>query len=243
LRLGTPERLELDYFKVNREGWRFIAIFAVVTLLLFWLWEPLGWLGVLATVWCVFFFRDPDRVTPIRDGIVVAPADGIVVQVTDAPPPPELDMGDAPLPRISIFLNVFDVHVNRMPCDGRIVRTHYRPGKFVNAALDKASVDNERMALRVEPDFQKPDFQTGQGDMAVVQIAGLVARRIILWSNQGDQLLAGQRFGMIRFGSRTDLYLPPGTSPLVIPGQRMIGGETVVADLASSEAPRAGVSR
>jgi len=238
LRLGTPERLELDYFKVNREGWRFIAIFAVITLVLFWLWQPLGWIGVIATIWCVFFFRDPDRVTPIRDGIVVAPADGIVVQVTDAPPPPELDMGDAPLPRISIFLNVFDVHVNRMPCDGRIVKTHYRPGKFVNAALDKASVDNERMALRVET-----DYETGRGDMAVVQIAGLVARRILLWSNQGDQLLAGQRFGMIRFGSRTDLYLPPGTSPLVIPGQRLIGGETVVADLTSTEAQRSGVSR
>jgi len=128
--------------------------------------------------------------------------------------------------------------VNRMPCDGRIVKTHYRPGKFVNAALDKASVDNERMALRVET-----DYETGRGDMAVVQIAGLVARRILLWSNQGDQLLAGQRFGMIRFGSRTDLYLPPGTSPLVIPGQRMIGGETVVADLTSTEAQRSGVSR
>lgn len=238
MRLGTPERLELDYFKLNPEGWRFVAIFAVITVILFWLWQPLGWLGVLATVWCVFFFRDPDRMTPIRDGIVVAPADGIVVQVGEAPPPPELEMGDTPLPKISIFLNVFDVHVNRMPCDGRIVKTHYRPGKFVNAALDKASVDNERMALRVTP-----DFETGRGDMAVVQIAGLVARRILLWSNQGDELLAGQRFGMIRFGSRTDLYLPPGTAPLVIPGQRMIGGETVVADLTSTEPARAGVCR
>ncbi|MFN4088233.1 MAG: phosphatidylserine decarboxylase [Alphaproteobacteria bacterium] len=239
---------------MNREGWRFVAIFAVITVILFWVWAPLGWLGLLGTAWCVYFFRDPDRVTPVRDGLVVAPADGIVVQVTDAVPPAELDMGDTPMPRISIFLNVFDVHVNRMPCDGRIVRTHYRPGKFVNAALDKASVDNERMALRVRPDAADVDPGVGDpgvgdpgipvpGDMAVVQIAGLVARRIVLWSREGDQLLAGQRFGMIRFGSRTDLYLPPGIAPLVMPGQRTIGGETVVADLASREPQRVGVAR
>lgn len=243
MRLGTPTNLDIDYLKINREAWRFVGIFALVTLILFWIWTPLGLLGVLATAWCVYFFRDPDRVTPIRDGLVVAPADGIVVMVTDASPPPELNMGDLPRPRISIFLNVFDVHVNRMPCDGRIVKAAYHPGKFVNAALDKASADNERMALRIAVDSPPADVEGEASDIAVVQIAGLVARRIILWSREGDQLLAGQRFGMIRFGSRTDLYLPVGVSPLVVPGQRMIGGETIVADFASREPQRSGIAR
>ncbi|HXG80466.1 MAG TPA: phosphatidylserine decarboxylase, partial [Sphingomicrobium sp.] len=174
--------LSLDLVRVNPEGWPFIAIFALVAFILFFVWEPLGWLGVLATVWCVFFFRDPERVTPVRPGLLVAPADGIVMQIVPASPPRELGMGDEPRTRISIFLNVFDVHVNRMPGDGRVVQRAYRPGKFINASLDKASEDNERLALRVRLDSSGPQ---GPADIAVVQIAGLIARRIRCWVAEG----------------------------------------------------------
>ncbi len=232
--------LSLDLVKVNPEGWPFIGLFALVTLILFFVWEPLGWLGVLATTWCIFFFRDPERVTPVRDGLLVAPADGIVTQIVAAAPPRELGMGDEPRPRISIFLNVFDVHVNRMPADGRVVKRAYRPGKFINASFDKASEENERLSLRLRLD--RPGVPEPV-DIAVVQIAGLVARRIRCWVAEGDVVLAGQRYGMIRFGSRADVYLPPGVPPLVCEGQRMVAGETVIADLASPEPARRGASR
>jgi phosphatidylserine decarboxylase len=209
---------------IHREGYPFIAGFAVATLVLFWLWPPLGWLGVIATLWCVYFFRDPLRVTPIREGIVVVPADGRVCQVVNAVPPPELGLGEQPLPRVSIFMSVFDCHINRSPVAGRVERIVYRAGKFVSADLDKASEDNERNAFVIV---------TGSGQrLAVIQIAGLIARRIVCFAREGDSLGAGQRIGMIRFGSRVDVYLPEGTRVLAGEGQIAIAGETVIADLA-----------
>jgi phosphatidylserine decarboxylase len=219
---------------IHPDGWRFLAIAAVLTALLFWLATPLGWLGVVGTAWCAYFFRDPWRVTPQRDGLVIAPADGRVVSVGPAAPPAELGFGDAPMLRIGIFLNVFDVHVNRMPMAGRVVKRAYHAGKFLNASVDKASEENERMAIRLA---------TGEGnDIAVVQIAGLVARRIVCTVAEGQEVVAGERFGLIRFGSRTDLYLPPGWAVLALEGQRMIGGETVIADARVQEPPRRGVT-
>ncbi|MBI3711251.1 MAG: phosphatidylserine decarboxylase [Proteobacteria bacterium] len=220
---------------INRDGWPFIAVGAIATALLAWAWPPLGWFGAGLTAWITYFFRDPARVTPMRPGLIVSPADGRVQLVVRAPPPTELAMGEAPLTRISIFLNIFDVHVNRVPADGTIVAVHYRPGKFVNAALDKASEDNERMAVRLAV--------AGHGDLAVVQIAGLIARRIKCSLAAGQAVKAGARYGLIRFGSRVDVYLPPGASPLVSVGQRAIGGETVLADLVSGEPPRQGEVR
>src|SRR5437016_7927783 len=184
---------------VTPEGYPFIGAFALVSLVLFWLWCPLGWLGTLATIWCAYFFRDPPRVTPVRDGLVVAPADGRISQVTSVAPPPEFGFGSKPLPRISIFMSVFDCHVNRSPVSGKIEKIIYQPGKFLNADLDKASTDNERNALVIA---------TSGARIAVVQIAGLVARRIVCFVRNGDSINAGQRFGMIRFGSRLDVYLP-----------------------------------
>jgi phosphatidylserine decarboxylase len=221
--------------RLHPEGWPFVAGGAIATLLLGWLWAPLFWVGLVLTLWMAFFFRDPDRVTPVRPGFIISPADGRVQMVTSAVPPPELGMGPAPLPRISIFLNVFDVHVNRVPADGTIAALDYRPGLFLNAALDKASEDNERMAVRLT-------MADGR-DIAFVQIAGWVARRIKCTLRQGQTVRAGERYGLIRFGSRADIYLPPGTSPLVVVGQRAIGGETVLADLASGEVPRQGEVR
>ena len=183
----------------------------------------LAWIGLAFTLFCLYFFRDPERVTPGRAGLVVAPADGRIVSVAAVAPPEELGLGDAPRWRVAIFLSVIDVHVNRMPADGTVTRIAYRHGRFVNASLDKASTDNERNALAI----RLPDGR----DMAVVQIAGLIARRILCHVHEGDRLAAGARFGLIRFGSRTDLYLPPGVQPLVVEGQTMIGGETVIAEL------------
>lgn len=220
---------------VNREGWPFIALFAVVALLLGQLWAPLGWLGAGLTCWCVYFFRDPDRITPVRPGLVISPADGLVQMVGMAVPPAELGMGTEPRMRVSVFMSVFDVHVNRIPVDGRVVKVAYHPGKFLNAALDKASEDNERMAVRIE-------MADGR-DIAFVQIAGLVARRIKCDLMEGQEVRAGQRFGLIRFGSRVDVYLPDGVAPLTPCGQLTYAAETVLADLASAEAPRGGEVR
>ncbi|HEX9792228.1 MAG TPA: phosphatidylserine decarboxylase [Kiloniellales bacterium] len=220
---------------IHRAGWPFIgaALVAAVVLSLFW--EPLFWLGLLAAAFCTYFFRDPERITPARAGLVVSPADGLVSAVESVVPPHELNMGDAPRTRVSIFLNVFDVHINRVPADGVISGLAYHKGTFVNAALDKASDQNERQSVRMT---------TADGrDIAFVQIAGLIARRIVCDLVQGQAVRAGERFGLIRFGSRTDVYLPDGVAPLVAPGQRMIGGETVVADLESSEGPRGGEVR
>ncbi len=215
---------------IHPEGYPFIGGFAVVSLILFWLWPPLGWLATLATLWCAYFFRDPPRATPLREGIVVAPADGRVSRIISVVPPKELDLGTRPLPRVSIFMSVFDCHVNRSPVAGRVERMIYRRGKFISADLDKASEDNERNALVIA---------TGNGiRIAVIQIAGLIARRIVPFVREGDAIGAGQRIGMIRFGSRVDVYLPEGARPLVGEGQTAIAGETVLADLKGAEAGR-----
>jgi phosphatidylserine decarboxylase len=215
---------------LHPEGWKFVAIFAVATLFLFWLWDLLGWVGVVLTLWCAYFFRDPPRVTPIRDGLVIAPADGVVQLVGPAVPPPELEMGDDPRPRVCIFMNVFNVHVNRMPVDGAVEKLAYRPGAFFDASLDKASTDNERQGIRVRASDGKV--------YGVVQIAGLVARRIKCDLREGQPVRAGERFGLIRFGSRVDVYLDDGMIALVAPGQTTVAGETVIADARSTEPAR-----
>src|SRR5690349_12561026 len=214
---------------IHREGLPFIGIFALVSLVLFWLWSPLGWIGTALTVWCALFFRDPDRVTPVREGIVVAPADGRVSRIINAPPPPELNLGVRALPRVSIFMSVFDCHINRSPMSGRIEKILYKAGTFINADLDKASENNERNS-----------FVIAAGDirLAVVQIAGLIARRIVPFTREGASVRAGERIGMIRFGSRVDVYLPEGVRPLVAEGQTAIAGETVIADLRAFELGR-----
>lgn len=214
---------------ITPEGYPFIGAFALASLVLFWIWTPLGWVGTVLTLWCVYFFRDPPRVTPVREGLVVAPADGRISMVTTAAPPHELGLGSTPLPRVSIFMSVFDCHVNRSPVSGRVEKIVYQPGKFINADLDKASLDNERNSLVIS---------TADTRIAVVQIAGLVARRIVCFVREGQPVGAGERFGMIRFGSRLDVYLPPGASPLVAVGQIATAGETVLADLAGADATR-----
>jgi phosphatidylserine decarboxylase len=215
---------------IHPEGYPFIGGFALASLVLFWLWGPLGWLATLLTLWCAYFFRDPPRVTPVRDGIVVAPADGRVSQIGNAVPPQELGLGGRPLPRVSVFMSVFDCHVNRSPVAGRIERIVYRAGKFLSADLDKASEDNERNAFVIATD--------GGARIAAIQIAGLVARRIVPFAREGETVGAGQRIGMIRFGSRVDVYLPEGAGVLVAEGQTAIAGETVLADLKAAEAGR-----
>lgn len=220
---------------VHRAAWPFIAIFFAVAVILGFLWAPLFWLGLVATAWCVYFFRDPPRTTPLRSGLVISPADGRVRAIEQIPPLDELEMGESPVHRVSIFLNIFDVHVNRAAIDGTVGKLVYRPGKFFNASLDKASKDNERQAVRLDT--------TDGRHLGMVQIAGLVARRIICELELGQQVRAGERFGLIRFGSRADIYLPPGVVPLVAVGQRTLAGETVIADLASDEAQRLGEER
>lgn len=213
---------------MHPEGRKFVAIAAAITVVLFLIWEPLGWIGTGLTVWVYYFFRDPVRVTPTRPGLMVSPADGVVSLLEPAVPPSELGLGDQPMTRVSVFMSVFNCHVNRLPAEGTITKVAYRPGKFLNASLDKASEDNERNGLAVELDDGR--------SYGVVQIAGLVARRILCWSKEGQRLQTGERFGLIRFGSRLDIYLPAGVQPQVCIGQTMIAGETVIADL-NSDAP------
>jgi phosphatidylserine decarboxylase len=218
------------FVPLHREGWRFVGAFAVVDLILWWIASPLGWLGLIATLWCAYFFRDPPRVSPTGTNWVLSPADGVVSAVQPAPPPPEIGLGAEPLTRISIFMNVFNVHVNRCPADGEVASLAYRPGKFFNASLDKASELNERHGMRLA---------TAAGpELGVVQIAGLVARRIRCDVAPGTRLRAGERYGLIRFGSRLDVYLPAAVAPLVAAGQTMVAGETVLADLSSGEKAR-----
>jgi len=217
---------------INPAGWPFIAIFALIANLLWWANTWAGLAGVVLTLWCVYFFRDPERVTPTREGLIVSPADGVVQLMDKAVPPAELEMGDGERERVCVFMNVFNVHVNRVPIDGIIRRISYRPGKFFNASLDKASEHNERESYCLETD--------GGKDIAFVQIAGLVARRIICQVQEGQPVEAGQRFGLIRFGSRVDVYLPKGVKPMVVVGQTMIAGESIIADMKSKEAIRDG---
>jgi phosphatidylserine decarboxylase len=219
---------------LHPDGFKFVLGAALATLLLFLLWRPAGWAALVATLWMVYFFRDPWRVTPLREGLLVSPADGIVMSVGPARPPPELDMGDAEFARIGIFLNVFDVHVTRTPISGRVAALRYTKGRFVDASREEASLNNERMAIRVAPS-EGPEI-------AFVQVAGLVARRIVCDLREGQRIAAGQRIGIIRFGSRVDVYCPAPYVTLVAAGQRMVGGETVLADRLAQEAPRQGVA-
>jgi phosphatidylserine decarboxylase len=216
---------------IHPEGYLFIALFALAALLLGWFWSPLGWIGWILTLWCVYFFRDPPRLTALREGLVISPADGRVDMVGYFVPPAELELGDKPLPRITIFMSVFDCHVNRAPVSGRISKVAYKPGLFLSADLDKASDDNERSSIVID---------TEKGRFGIVQIAGLLARRIVAFDNAKDgvAIQAGERYGLIRFGSRLDVYMPDGAKALVGVGQRAIAGETVLADLLSKETNR-----
>ncbi len=219
-----------QFAPIHHEGFPFVGGFALASLFFFWLWPPLGWIGTVLTVWCAYFFRDPTRVTPVRDGIVVSPADGRVSRIINAVPPSELGLGTKALTRVSIFMSVFNCHVNRSPVSGRIERIAYHPGKFLNADLDKASEDNERNSLVIAT--------AGGARIVVVQIAGLVARRIVSFVREGVTIGAGERFGLIRFGSRLDVYLPDGVRPMVAEGQTAIAGETVLADLRAPDSGR-----
>lgn len=213
--------------RIHPEGWCFISIFAALAFALFFVFQPLGWLAIILTGWCAYFFRNPKRVTPMQEGLMVSPADGLVCAIKKTAPPPEFGMGNMPLLRVSIFLNVFDVHVNRLPIGGKIIKSIYHPGQFFNAALDKASDYNERQSLVIQ--------LADNTKVAIVQIAGLIARRIVCNVKEGDIVETGAVFGLIRFGSRMDIYLPEGVYPLIIEGQRMIAGETVIADLGTKE--------
>jgi phosphatidylserine decarboxylase len=231
--MSIVQSITTSIVPIHREGWRFIAIFAAVTLLFFWLgYQPVGWFCVILTLWCAYFFRDPERVTPLQEGLIISPADGRISAIENVIPPPELDLPREMMTRISVFMNVFDVHVNRIPVSAKITKITYIPGLFVNAELDKASQDNERQAFTLET---KSGVKLG-----VVQIAGLIARRIVKFVGEGERLDVGQRIGLIRFGSRVDVYLPKGIAPLACLGQRAVAGETVLADLNQSGAGRSG---
>ena len=220
---------------IHNEGWKFVGIFAAITALLAMIWQPLGWIGLVLTVWCFYFFRDPERVTPDKPDLVVSPADGTVPMITKVKAPEELGLGDAKFTRVSVFMSVFNVHVNRAPAEGKILKSVYVPGKFLNATLDKASKDNERQILAMKT--------KGGKTLCFVQIAGLVARRILCEATEGMEYKAGERFGLIRFGSRLDVYLPEGVEPQVCLGQTMVAGETVIADLGSNAPQMKGIIR
>lgn len=229
---GLFDTIRGNLAPVHRDGYKFLAIAVGITLL-FWLvlpWSLPAYVTLAAAIYVAYFFRDPVRVTPLRDGLVVSPADGRIAAIDAVRPPAELGLGDTERLRISIFLSVFDVHINRSPIAGRITRSVYIPGAFLNAALDKASEDNERRALVIT--------QASGTEIAVVQIAGLVARRIVTFKGEGESVGIGERIGLIRFGSRVDVYLPPSRTALVGVGQRAVGGETVLADLKSNEPER-----
>lgn len=211
--------------KIHNEGWKFVCIFAVVAAILAMIWAPLGCVGLVVTVWCYFFFRNPERVTPEIKDVVVSPADGTVQMIAKVNGPEELGMDKEKFTRVSIFMSVFNVHVNRVPADGKITKIEYVPGKFLNATLDKASKDNERQLYALETESGKK--------IAFAQIAGLVARRILCETTEGTKMKAGTRFGMIRFGSRLDVYLPEGVTPQVCLGQIMVAGESVIANLSA----------
>ncbi|HZZ61558.1 MAG TPA: phosphatidylserine decarboxylase [Roseiarcus sp.] len=210
---------------IHPEGFPFVTGFVVATLALWWLWSPLGWLGLIASLWCAYFFRDPARVTPVRGDLVIAPADGAVSFAGFATPPPELGLGAAPLQRVSIFMSVFDCHVNRSPVEGRVDRVVYHSGLFLSADLDKASEDNERNSIVIG---------APSGRFGVVQIAGLVARRIVCFTREGARVNAGERIGLIRFGSRVDVYLPPNAQIIVGLNSRSVAGETVIAEISAA---------
>lgn len=220
------------YAPIHNDGWKFVGIFAVITIILYNIASILGFIGLVLTGWCYYFFRSPKRTTPLRDGLIISPADGTVCLIQDVKAPAEYEMGDDERTRVSIFLNVFDVHVQRIALSGKVKKIIYHPGKFLNASLDKASEDNERQTVII---------QNGDTEIAFTQIAGLIARRIRCDIKEGQQVSIGQLYGLIRFGSRVDIYLPPKVSPLVLIGQKMIGGETVIADLNNPNEQRTGI--
>jgi len=226
--MSLIDTIKHSFVPIHREGHRFIVAFLAVSVILGFLWEPLFWVGLLLTAWCIYFFRDPERMVPQDDDWAMSPADGEISLITMAPPPAELGLSDAPMLKISIFMNVFNCHVNRTPMRGRIEHIVHRPGKFLSADLDKASEDNERNSLLID---------TGHGRIGVVQVAGLVARRIVCWATPGTTLDAGERFGLIRFGSRLDVYLPDGFTPRVSVGQTAIAGETLLAEYGADKGP------
>lgn len=226
--------LKIVAVPMHKEGRKFVAIFAAITLGLSLVWQPLFWLGAGATIWCYYFFRDPVRVIPQQQGLVLSPADGIISLIEDVVPSSDLGLGEDALTRVSVFMNVFNCHVNRAPVAGTVANVVYRHGKFVNASLDKASEHNERNSVTI---------QTPEGvRIGVVQIAGLIARRIVCFVKEGDPLEVGHRFGLIRFGSRLDVYLPKGVSPLVSVGQTAVAGETILADLNDPTRSRPGIA-
>jgi phosphatidylserine decarboxylase len=221
---GLLDTITSAFVPVHRDGHKFIGIGALVTLVFFIIWPPLGWLAAILTLFIAYFFRDPERATPIRAGLIVAPADGRIIALGPRVPPKEMQLGDAPMTCVSIFLSIFDVHINRAPISGKLIRKVYTPGIFSNAASDTAGEDNERMALVIAA--------------GVVQIAGLIARRIVTFPKEGEFIQAGERIGLIRFGSRVDVYMPLNRGILVGAGQRTVAGETVLADLQSQETGR-----
>jgi phosphatidylserine decarboxylase len=219
--MSLVDTIRNTFVPIHREGWPYIAAFAAAAVLLGLFSTTLFWIGLILTAWCTYFFRDPTRVTPVDDRLVVSPADGVVSAVGVATPPRELGLGSAEMTRVSVFMNVFSCHVNRAPVRGRIVKVEHRPGKFLNAELDKASSENERNGLVIE---------SPNGPVPVVQIAGLVARRIVCWVDAGSNIGIGERIGLIRFGSRVDVYLPAGAALRVSIGQTAVAGETVIAE-------------
>ncbi|WP_378943485.1 phosphatidylserine decarboxylase [Mesorhizobium sp. ANAO-SY3R2] len=232
--MSIADTIRNVFVPVHREGYPFIAGFAAVTILLGFFSTSLFWIGAILTAWCAYFYRDPERVTPVDDRLVVSPADGVVSAVGPAVPPRELGLGNAEMTRISVFMNVFSCHVNRAPVRGKIVRIEHRPGKFLNAELDKASQENERNGVVID---------SPNGQVAAVQIAGLVARRIVCWADVGGNIGVGERFGLIRFGSRVDVFLPAGAVARVAVGQTAVAGETVLAEFGgASHAPLVRVS-
>jgi phosphatidylserine decarboxylase len=226
--MSLIDTIKHTFVPIHREGHKFIVAFFAISVILGFLWFPLFWIGLLLTAWCIYFYRDPERQVPQDDDLAISPADGKVSLITMTPPPAELGLSDAPMLKISIFMNVFNCHVNRAPMRGRVDHIAYREGKFVNAESDKASEENERNGLVIE---------TTHGRIGVVQVAGLVARRIVCWTTTNTSLDAGERFGLIRFGSRLDVYLPEGFTPRVSLGQVAVAGETVLAEFDSGKGP------
>ena len=226
--MSLVQSIKSTFVPIHREGHKFILAFAIISLILGFLWVPLFWLGMVLTAWCIYFFRDPERMVPQEEDWAISPADGKVSLISVTPPPAELGLSNEPMLKISIFMNVFNCHVNRAPMRGRVENVVYREGKFVSADLDKASDENERNGLVID---------TSRGRIGVVQVAGLVARRIVCWTAPTASLVAGERFGLIRFGSRLDVYLPDGFTPRVTIGQTAIAGETVLAEYDAAKGP------
>src|SRR4051812_7653461 len=219
--MSIADTIRNAFVPIHREGWPYIAAFGGAAVLLGLFSTTLLWIGLILTAWCAYFFRDPERVTPVDDRLVVSPADGVISAVGSAAPPRELGLGSAEMTRISVFMNVFSCHVNRAPVRGRIVKIEHRAGKFLNAELDKASSENERNGLVID---------SPNGTVAAVQIAGLVARRIVCWAEAGSNIGIGERFGLIRFGSRVDVFMPKAAALRVAVGQTAVGGETILAE-------------